>query len=67
MKIQDGSYFEKLHMSLPIHRCIDISNTLRIDGDAIFLKIFVIPGGMRPPQIPAVETSATLPKRSGRY
>ena len=35
----------KLYMSLPIHRCIDLSNPLRIDRDSIFFKLFVIPGG----------------------
>ena len=28
----------KLYMSLPIHRCIDLSNPSRIDSDAIFLR-----------------------------
>ena len=59
-KIQDGGMFTlkfkmaaifvKLYMSLPIHRCIYLSNPLRIYRDSIFLKIFVIPGGMRPPK-----------------
>ena len=54
-KIQDGgmftwkfkmaAIFEKLYMSLPIHRCIDLSNPLRIYRDSIFFKLFVIPGG----------------------
>ena len=54
-KIQDGAMFTrkfkmatifvKLYMSIPIHRSIDRSNPLRIGGDAIFLKIFLIPGG----------------------
>ena len=57
-KIQDGGMFTwkfkmaaifvKLYMSLPIHRSIDLSNPLRIYRDSIFLKIFVIPGEMRP-------------------
>ena len=41
--------FVKLYTSLPIYRCKDLSNPLRIDRDAIFLKIFVIPGGNAPP------------------
>ena len=44
----------KLYMSLPIHRCIDLSNPLRIYRDSIFLKLFVIPGGN------------ALPKKSNR-
>ena len=54
-KIQDGGMFTwkfkmaaifvKLHMSLPIQRCIDLSNPLRMYRDSIFLKLFVIPGG----------------------
>ena len=45
-KIQDGGMFTwkfkmaaifvKLYMSLPIHRCIDRSNPLRIYRDSIF-------------------------------
>ena len=45
-KIQDGgmftwkfkmaAVFEKLYMSLPIHRCIDLSNPLKIDRDTNF-------------------------------
>ena len=46
-------FFVKLYVSIPIHRCIDLSNPLRIDRDAIVLKIFVIPGEIRPPQNPA--------------
>ena len=33
------------YMSLPIQRCIDLSNPLRMYRDSIFLKLFVIPGG----------------------
>ena len=49
-----AAIFVKLYTSLPIYTCKDLSNPSRIDRDAIFLKIFVIPGGnaMRPPQIP---------------
>ena len=37
LEIQDGRYFlVKLYMSLPIHRCLDLSNQLRIERDAIF-------------------------------
>ena len=28
--------FAKLYISLPIHKCIDLSNPLRIDRDAIY-------------------------------
>ena len=45
-KIQDGGMFTwkfkmaavfvKLYMSLPIHRCIDLSNPLKIDRDTNF-------------------------------
>ena len=59
-KIQDGGMFTwkfkmaavfvKLYMSLPIHRCTDLSNPLKIDRDTIFLKILVIPGGNGPPK-----------------
>ena len=45
-------FFVKLYMSLPIHRCIDLSNTLRISRDSIFLKLFVIPGGNALPKNP---------------
>ena len=77
-KIQDGGMFTwkfkmaaifvKLYTSLPIHRCIDLSNPSRIDRDAIFLKIFEIPGGNAPPpQFQWGDTSAPLPNRSGRF
>ena len=53
--------------TLPTHRCIcfeSITNLQRFD----FLKIFVSPGGMRPPKkIRRGDCSATLPNRSGRY
>ena len=76
-KIQDGGMFTwkfkmaaifvKLYMSLPIHRCIDLSNQLRIYRDSIFLKLFVIPGGNAlPKKIQQGDFSATLPNRSGR-
>ena len=76
-KIQDGGMFTwkfkmaaifvKLYMSLPIHRCIDLSNPLRIYRDSIFLKLFVIPGGNAlPKKIQQGDFSATLPNRSGR-
>ena len=45
-----AAVFVKLYMSLPIHRCIDLSNPLRIYRDSIFLKICVIPGGNAPPK-----------------
>ena len=35
VEIQDGCYFCKF-MSIPIHRCIDRSNPLRIGRDVIF-------------------------------
>ena len=44
-----AAVFVKLYMSLPIHRCTDLSNPLKIDRDTIFLKILVIPGGMNGP------------------
>ena len=44
-----AAIFVKLYTSLPIHRYIDLSNPLRIDRDAIFINIFVIPGGNTPP------------------
>ena len=54
-----AAIFVKLYTSLPIYRCKDLSNPSRIDRDAIFLKIFVIPGGNAPPpQIPTGDTSA---------
>ena len=43
--------FVKHCMSIPIHKCIDRPNALIIGRDAIFLKIFVIPGGIRPHKI----------------
>ena len=52
LKFKMAAVFVKLYMSLPIHRCIYLSNPLRIYRDSIFLKIFVIPGGMRPPKNP---------------
>ena len=61
-KVKMAAIFVNFYMSLPIHRCIDLSNPLRIDRDAIFFKIFVIPGGMPPPhKIHPGDTSATLP------
>ena len=78
--IQDGGRFTwkfkmaaiifiKLYTSLPIQRHIDLSNTSRIDRDAIFLNIFVIPGGNAPPppQIPTGGYFCPLPNRSGRF
>ena len=38
-------FLVKLYMSLPIQRCIDLSNPLRMYRDSIFLKLFVILGG----------------------
>ena len=35
-KFKMATIFEKLYTSLPIHRCIDLSNPSRIDRDAIF-------------------------------
>ena len=77
-KIQDGGMFTwkfkmaaifvKLYTSLPIHRCIELSNPSRIVRDAILLKIFVIPGGNATPhKFQRGDTSAPLPNRSGRY
>ena len=57
-KFKMAAVFVKLYMSLPIHRCIDLSNPLKIDRDTIFLKILVIPGGNVPPK--GVEGSANL-------
>ena len=63
-----AAIFVKLYTSLPIYRCKDLSNPSRIDRDAIFLKIFVIPGGNAPPhKFQRGDTSAPLPNRSGRY
>ena len=63
-----AAIFVKLYMSLPIHRCIDLSNPLRIYRDSIFLKLFVIPGGNAlPKKIQQGDFSATLPNRCGRY
>ena len=45
-----AAIFVKLYMSLPIHRCIDLSNQLGIYRDSIFLRIFGIPGGNAPPK-----------------
>ena len=44
-KFKMAAIFAKLYMSLPIHRCIDLSNPLRTYRDSIFLKICVFPGG----------------------
>ena len=62
-KIQDGgtftwkfkmtAIFAKFYISLPIHECIDISNPLRIDRNAIFNDIFNYRGNTPPPQNPA--------------
>ena len=63
-----AAIFVKLYTALPIYRCKDLSNPSRIDRDAIFLKIFVIPGGNAPPhKFQQGDTSAPLPNRSGRY
>ena len=48
-KFKMAAIFVKLYTSLPIHRCIELSNPSRIVRDAIFLKIFVIPGGNATP------------------
>ena len=67
-KFKMAAIFVKLYTALPIYRCKDLSNPSRIDRDAIFLKIFVIPGGNAPPhKFQQGDTSAPLPNRSGRY
>ena len=49
-----AAIFEKLHMSIPIHKCIDRLNPLRIDRDTIFFKdICNSRGEYAPPQNPA--------------
>ena len=71
-KIQDGGmftwkfkmaaiFFVKLYTSLPIHRCIDHSNRQRCE----FIKVCVIPRGLRPTQIPAGGYFDTLPIEVG--
>ena len=64
-----AAIFVKLYMSLLIHRCIDLSNPLRIYRDSIFLNILLIPGGNAPPPLknPTGDFSATVPNRSGMY
>ena len=67
-KFKMAAIFEKLYMSIPIHKCIDRSNPLGTGRDVIFLKIFVIPGGNTPPTKSSWgDTSATLPNRNRRY
>ena len=44
-----AAIFEKLYMSISIHKCIDRSNPLKNWQRYDVLKIFVIPGGNTPP------------------
>ena len=78
-KIQDGGMFTwkfkmaavfvKLYRTLPIHRCIDLSNPSRIDRDAIFFKdICNSRGDCAPPPTNSNGVYfCPLPNRSGRY
>ena len=52
-KFKMAAIFEKLYMSIPIHKCIDLSNPLRIGRDASFFKDICNSRGVRPPQNPA--------------
>ena len=44
-----AAIFVKLYISLPIHRCIDLSNPSRMDRDAIFFKDICNTRGNAPP------------------
>ena len=50
--VEDGRFFFfiKLYMSLPIHRCTDLSNPLKIDRDTIFFKDISNSRGNGPPK-----------------
>ena len=42
-KFKMAAIFEFFYISLPLHRCIDRSNQLRIKRRAFVLTIFIIP------------------------
>ena len=48
-KFKMAAIFSKLYISLPIHGCIDLSNPLRFDRDAIFLLNICNSRGNTPP------------------